>query len=65
MIKSLYESLGRVAAVREDVCVDIASASIAIRLAEVAVPQPAAHEDRGEQPILDRAELLAHDTDEP
>jgi hypothetical protein len=27
--------------------------------------QPAAHEDRGKQPILDRAELLAHNTDKP
>lgn len=27
--------------------------------------QPAAHEDGGEQPILDSAELLAHNTDEP
>ena len=26
---------------------------------------PLPHEDRGEQPILDRAELLAHNTDEP
>jgi hypothetical protein len=27
--------------------------------------QPAAHEDRGKQPIVDRAELLAHNTNEP
>ena len=51
----------------------LAPASIAIRLVEVTVPteqhgqeeQAAAEEDGGEQTVLDDADLLAHDPDEP
>src|SRR5215211_4005332 len=67
------ESLADVPPVREDVGVEIRFSDQRQQTGRGSRPheqhrqkkQPAAHENRGEEPILDLPELLAHYTDEP